>query len=394
MVDAQWNDCLLGDLITLQRGYDITKKEQSEGPYPVVSSSGPTSTHIAYTDVGPGVVIGRKGTLGKAFYVHGPYWAHDTTLWVKNFRGNDRKFVFYLLQSMNLATYDVGSSNPTLNRNHLHLLPVRAPDVVQQQRIADVLSAYDDLVEVNQQRITILEDMARRLFDEWFVRFRYPGHEAVPLVETELGMVPRGWIIGSVSILSSFISRGIAPKYDDEACSIAINQKCIRDRALNLLLARRQSKSVPQSKLLVDGDIVVNSTGVGTLGRVAQLLGTVPNATADGHVTIVRAADHVDLHYFGLQLLQLQPHFERQGVGATGQTELSKAAIADTKISIAPSDLATRFGRVAGPIRGQAELLRNQNNKLRAARGLLLPKLVSGQIDVSTAEETFAEAAE
>ncbi|MND52880.1 EcoKI restriction-modification system protein HsdS [compost metagenome] len=293
-----------------------------------------------------------------------------------------------------LSAQGGGTNISNLNQQILADLDVPVPDRSTQERIAAVLSAYDNLIEVNQRRIAILEDMARRFFEEWFGRFRFPGHEAVPLVETELGMVPDGWHPGTVADLSSFISRGLAPKYDDHASSFVISQKCIRDQALNLSPARKQSKPIPPSKLVSYGDILINSTGVGTLGRVAQLLCTLPNTTVDTHVTIVRALEQVDHHYFGLQLLQLQAHFERQGIGATGQTELSRTAIADTKILIPPPDLPSRFGRIAGPLRCQADLLRNQNNKLRAARDLLLPKLISGEVDLSAAEDIFAEAAE
>lgn len=310
----------------------------------------------------------------------------------------DANFLLYSLMGPELqAQIRAAGSGSTVEHMRVpdaERLKIRLPNLSTQQRIGTILASYDELFLNNQRSIAILEDMARRLFDEWFVRFRYPGHEAVPLVETEHGMVPEGWKPGTIADMSSFISRGLAPKYDDEASSLVINQKCIRDQALNLSPARKQSKPIPQSKLVIDGDILINSTGVGTLGRVAQLVGTLPDATVDTHVTIVRAVEQVDLHYFGLQLLQLQPHFERQGVGATGQTELSRTAIADTRIIIPPSGLASRFGRTAGPLRCRAELLRNQNNKLRTARDLLLPKLISGEIDVSAAEETFAEAAE
>ncbi|WP_234824398.1 restriction endonuclease subunit S [Ensifer adhaerens] len=310
----------------------------------------------------------------------------------------DANFLLYSLMGPELqAQIRAAGSGSTVEHMRVpdaERLKIRLPDLLTQQRIGTILASYDELYLNNQRRIAILEDVARRLFDEWFVRFRYPGHEAVPFTATELGPMPDRWRPGTVADLSSFISRGLAPKYDDEASSLVINQKCIRDQALNLSSARTQSKPIPQSKLVIDGDILINSTGVGTLGRVAQLLGTLPNATVDTHVTIVRAADQVDLHYFGLQLLQLQPHLERQGIGATGQTELSRTAIADTKLVVPPSDLANKFGRIAGPLRHQAELLRNQNIKLRTARDLLLPKLISGEIDVSAREETFAEAAE
>lgn len=392
---TDWQVRPLGDVIELQRGYDLTEADRTPGCVPVIGSAGQNGWHDRAKAEGPGVTVGRSGaSIGAVTFTKEDYWPHNTVLYVKDFKGNEPAFVAMLLQGLNLAALNSGSAQPSLNRNFVYPIEVRLPSPPLQRRIASFLSAYDGLIEVNQRRIAILEDMARRLFDEWFVRFRYPGHEAVPLVETELGMAPEGWTPGTIADLSSFISRGLAPRYDDEASSLVINQKCIRDQSLNLSPARKQSKPIPPSKLVIDGDILINSTGVGTLGRVAQLLGALPNATVDTHVTIVRAVEQVDLHYFGLQLLQLQPHFERQGIGATGQTELSRTAIADTKIIIPTSDLASRFGQIAGPLRCQAELLRNQNNKLRAARDLLLPKLISGEIDVSVAEETFAEAAE
>ncbi|WP_370657416.1 restriction endonuclease subunit S [Deinococcus sp. KNUC1210] len=114
-------------MLTFQRGFDITKKQQTDGTYPIVSSSGISSFHGEYKFVGPGVVIGRKGTLGTVHYLSQPYWPHDTTLWIKDFKGNDPKFLFYMLQTLQLEQYDVGASNPTLNRNHLHLLDARRP---------------------------------------------------------------------------------------------------------------------------------------------------------------------------------------------------------------------------------------------------------------------------
>jgi type I restriction enzyme, S subunit len=119
-----WKQCLFGDVLTLQRGFDITKKEQKPGYVPVISSSGINSFHDTAKVNGPGVIIGRKGSLGTVFYVEENYWPHDTTLWIKDFHGNFPKFAYYFLGTLNLAQFDAGASNPTLNRNHVHLLPV------------------------------------------------------------------------------------------------------------------------------------------------------------------------------------------------------------------------------------------------------------------------------
>jgi len=98
---------------------------------------------------GPGVVIGRKGTLGTTFYLPDDYWPHDTTLWVKDFKGSLPRFVYYFFVSLDVKRLDVGSANPTLNRNHVHPLPVRWPERSEQERIAAVLGALDDKIAVN-----------------------------------------------------------------------------------------------------------------------------------------------------------------------------------------------------------------------------------------------------
>ncbi|MBK8048788.1 MAG: restriction endonuclease subunit S [Anaerolineales bacterium] len=156
---------------------------------PVVSSSGIV---VAYSEAkceGPGVVIGRKGTLGTVHYLEGPYWPHDTTLWSKDLRGNHARYVSYFLQTMGLQRFDVGNSNPTLNRNHIHSLEITIPEYRIQGRIASILSAYDDLIEANRRRMALLEQAARLLYREWFVRLRFPGWEGVKVVDG----VPEGW---------------------------------------------------------------------------------------------------------------------------------------------------------------------------------------------------------
>jgi type I restriction enzyme S subunit len=100
---------------------------------------------------GPGVVLGRKGVVGSVYFVAIDYWPHDTTLWVKNFHGNDRKFVYYFFKFIapRLASMDVGSANPTLNRNHVHPIQVSWPKLVVQQKISALLTVIDDKIELS-----------------------------------------------------------------------------------------------------------------------------------------------------------------------------------------------------------------------------------------------------
>ena len=147
----KWKEARLGRLIKLQRGIDITgASEQTEG-FPVFSSGGLSGYSGAAMVKGPGVIVGRKGTLGTVHYSSGDYWPHDTTLWVKEFRGNLPRFVYYYLIHMRLERYDVGAANPTLNRNHVHPVPVSFPDVETQEKIVSFLD------EMLQRDRTLLE---------------------------------------------------------------------------------------------------------------------------------------------------------------------------------------------------------------------------------------------
>ena len=285
------------------------------------------------------------------------------------------------------------ASQANVSPSQVESLKIRLPPFHVQRQIASILSAYDDLIENSTRRIAILEEMARRLYEEWFVRFRFPGHEGVPMVESELGSVPEGWVAATIGEAASYVNRGLSPKYDDAAVCLVINQKCIRDQRLTLGAARRQSKPVPAGKLLQFGDVLINSTGVGTLGRVAQVLENLANCTADSHVSIVRAGDSCDLDYFGLSLFAQQAHFEAQGVGSTGQTELSRTRISETSIMLPPLDIQQQFGKLVRPMRNLAIILQNKNTNLRTTRDLLLPKLISGELDVSTLPERQAQTA-
>src|SRR5216683_3425747 len=162
---TDWFNTTIGEQVRLQRGFDITRAEQREGPIPVISSGGVSSYHDRAMVRGPGVILGRKRVVGSVFYVSEDYWPHDTTLWVRNFCGNNPRFVYYFFVSIRakLESLDVGSANPTLNRNHLHLQPTYWPTRSDQDAIAYLLGALDDKIELNRRMAETLEAMARAL---------------------------------------------------------------------------------------------------------------------------------------------------------------------------------------------------------------------------------------
>src|SRR5918996_5844848 len=141
---SEWREVRLGDVLTLQRGFDLPARDRVDGPYPIVSSSGVTGRHAVAKAEPPGVVIGRYGSLGSVHWVTEPYWPLNTGLWGKDFKGNDPRYVSYLLRTI---TVDGSSASavPGVNRNHLHRLPVRVPRLSVQRRISAILAAFDEL---------------------------------------------------------------------------------------------------------------------------------------------------------------------------------------------------------------------------------------------------------
>jgi type I restriction enzyme, S subunit len=296
----------------------------------------------------------------------------------------DSLYVYYLLKhNLNLVKQaDTGASSgrENVSKSNFSALTVWAClDLNTQRQIAEVLDALDSSIETNQRRIALLEDAARRLYREWFVHLRFPGHESVPVKDG----VPEGWRKTPIVEQTSLLNRGIAPKYDKTAKSRVINQKCIRDGRILMEPARRQSKEVKPDRLVRMGDVLINSTGAGTLGRVAQVWSPIENCTVDTHVTIARPIDEGASTYFGQALLNLEPVFSEMGKGATNQLELSRSDIGAIEIWQPPPHLYVEFRRLVGPMLEQADQLSIANLSLQKARDQLLPRLMSGQLGIS-----------
>jgi type I restriction enzyme S subunit len=373
-----WKGAHLRDLVFLQRGFDITQAKQVPGPYPVISSSGITSYHNEAKAVGPGVIVGRKGTVGSVHFSPSDFWPHDTTLWSKELQGNDARFVFYYLLTVNLKRFDVGSSNPTLNRNHIHDLPVWIPPLDEQRRIASVLSSFDDLTENNRRRMTLLEDAARQLYREWFIRLRFPGHEHRSIRDG----VPEGWksttAIASMDILSGGTPKTTVSDYWDgdipfytpkdasDACYTLTTERSITERGLKNC----------NSRLYPPDTVFISARG--TVGKLS--LAARPMAMSQSCYALV-GKGHVSQLFLFSALREAIDHFKQHASGA-----VFDAIVVDTFKLIpftVPDQKAVRlFEETIGPLFRQVANLTEQNDKLRAARDLLLPRLMSGEIAV------------
>ena len=185
----RWTNCTLGDVMTLKRGHDLPRQSRHDGEVPVVSSSGVTGYHNESKEDAPGVVTGRYGTLGEVYFIRRAFWPLNTALYVTDFKGHAPQFVSYFLKNAIRDYRSDKAAVPGVDRNVLHRLNVRLPDRSCQERIVDILSAYDDLIENNRRRIALLEQAAQELYREWFVRLRFPGHGSTRIVDG----LPEGW---------------------------------------------------------------------------------------------------------------------------------------------------------------------------------------------------------
>ena len=293
------------------------------------------------------------------------------------------RYVYYYFK--NPRTFQICQSigggqaaQPNINLAVLGGFSIPLPDLDRQHAIATFLANYDDLIENNRRRIALLEQAAWLLYEEWFVRFRFPGHEHAKFING----LPAGWKRTCVEDVAAFMSRGITPIYDDDASCLVINQKCIRGGRLETDLARRQSKKVSEEKIVQFGDVLINSTGEGTLGRVAQVLEDLGQCTVDSHLTIVRPKSRIGPHLFGMALKQREVYLSGQGRGATNQTELSKDTIGALTIDVPPSELSEDFEAKSEAFQETIVTLVAQNRVLASARNLLLPRLMSGEVEV------------
>ena len=346
----------------------------------MVSSSGVTSYHSQARTQGPGIVIGRKGSLGTIHYMDRPYWPHDTTLWSRDLKYNHARYIYYFLHTLDLQRYDVGNSNPTLNRNHIHRLPIAIPKYRIQERIAAILSNYDDLIENNRQRIRLLEHTARLLYEEWFVRFRFPGHEHV-IAE---GGVPAGWTTRRFSDICDTIGGGTpstkVPEYWHGDVTWVVPSDVTNNDCLVLLDSERKitDKGLRESSARIVPAETILMTSRASVGFFALMDREV--ATNQGFINIIPHDERLRMYLLS-NLMNRVAEIRANAKGTT-YPEISKGRFRAMDIVIPDGALIEQFSDIAMDIVRQVRCLKRSTSQLKNARDALLPRLMNGEIAV------------
>ncbi len=417
--DAVWDDAAFGTLAVVRSGYAFKSSEWRETGVPVVKIANVKRGRLemdgcSYVDPATAkasgfmlaegdVLVGLTGYVGDCAVVRheGPLVLNQRVGRIITHPGVDRRFVYCVLSdpefraAVERASH--GSAQANVSPSAIESIPVRVPPLPEQRRIAHILGTLDDKIELNGRTNETLEAMARALFQSWFVDFdpvrakaegRPPtsmSAETAALFpsefeDSELGPIPRGWLVGDLLGLCGHLGRGIGPSYLEEGGISVVNQKCVRNHLVDFSLARRHdvSKRPVDARKLQALDILVNSTGVGTLGRIAQLWSLPCEAIVDSHVTVVRASAHTDPYFLGMTLLHREAEVEALGEGSTGQTELSRIRLGAMRIVVPPENLQRAYGSMAMPLLTRLVAAVSESTHLAATRDVLLPILLSG----------------
>ena len=330
------------------------------------------------------MLLTSVGTIGVPYIVREKdyfYFKDGNLTWFRNFSDElDSKYLYFWVKSSEgqsvLNNTTIGSSQKALTIASLKGLEIPCPPAPVQKRIVEFLAGYDDLIENNQKQIKLLEEAAQRLYKEWFVDLRFPGHETTPIVDG----IPQGWERMVLSEVTSVLKRGISPKYSDNGKYSVINQKCIRSSIMDISESRRQEKEYVPTLNLQDSDTVICSTGTGTLGRVGRVYGDYPNTTFDSHVTLVRAKENPNYIYHVVK--SQQEYLMGMGRGSTNQQELYRDVIERLVVLCPSQDILLKADRVLNAIHCKIKAVYLQNNLLVESRDRLLPKLMSGELEV------------
>lgn len=372
----------LKDILKIGNGKDHSLLE--DGPFPVYGSGGFMRSVNQYLYNGESVLLPRKGTLQNIQYVSGAFWTVDTCYYsIIDQKIVNPYFLYRLLRSLDLSGFDSGASIPSMTSKTYYGIKVDLPNLTVQEKISNILKQYDSLIEINNNRIKVLEQMAENLYKEWFVRFRFPGHETA---EFENG-IPKGWQIKRIGDLVH-IKSGYAFKSEwwiDEGVPV-IKIKDISDNTIdknNFSRVSIEHANIAPQFYVSPGDLLIALTGA-TIGKI----GIVPfgekmtvNQRVGKFFLGEYPDDNVGFWFCLFQQEEIQKTIMAYADSNAAQPNISPSDIERIKIVFSKTVLDSFNNRVKPVIR-QILKLRKLTDNLIQQRDLLLPRLMSGKLEV------------
>lgn len=340
------------------------------------------------------VVFTQRGTLGQVGVIPKSCGYHRFIISQSQMKltvdesQSDPEFIYYYFRSAETVNtikgMSISAGVPHINLTMLREFPIPKPPLTTQRKIASILSAYDDLIENNTRRIAILEEMAQAIYREWFVNFRFPGHENVKLVDSRRGIIPEGWAVVTLKEMYPTSSGGTPSRNKDEYYSGGtinwVKTKELKDRFLwgteekitKLGLQKSSAKVYPPHTVIM----AMYGATIGQLG----ILGS------DAAVNQACCAFRVHDSEYGYPFIFLYCLHNRTEIislrAGAAQQNVSQDVIREIEIARPPLELVSQFNEIVSPTLQQMFTLQKANANLRTTRDLLLPKLISGRLDV------------
>lgn len=398
----------LRDCVSFKTGKLNSNAAKKNGIYPFFTCSQDIYKIDTFSFDTECVLLGGNNANGiyPIFYYKGKFDVYQRTYVIQSLDKKKliNRYLFYALkiQLDLLRSISTGVATKFLTLTILNDIEIPHPSLLTQRKIAAILSAYDDLIENNTRRIKILEEMAQAIYREWFVHFRFPGHEGVQMVESELGMIPEGWEVKRLDDVAEVIDclHGIKPTEvtnKEEKYGILLHVWNIGDNG-KLDLSKKFFITEEIYRLWTKrievkcGDCVI--TNVGRIGAVAQIPFDV-KAAIGRNMTAIRCKKGIITPTYLIEYL-CSPYFEREKTlkqdSGTVMGSLNVKGIVKLNVPLAPFEFIKEFEANVRPVRYRIEMFQKQNEILRRTRDLLLPKLISGEVDVSELDITIHEA--
>lgn len=376
---SEWKKCTLGDVLNLRRGYDLPHSKMMEGNIPVAGSNGIIGTHNIATPIEPCITVGRSGSAGSTF-IYDRAWAHNTTLYIDDFKGNDPKYLYYLLLSLPLKKMAGGSAVPSLNRNHIHPLNITFPTTLEtQHKIASILTSLDDKIAINRRICENLEAQTQALFKHWFIDFA--PFKNGKFVESELGMIPEGWRVGKFTDIFDLGSGG-TPKTSEQLYWKDGSIPFFSPKDVNGVYCFETEKHITENGLNNCSSSLYRKNTVfitcrGTVGKVA--MAAVPMAMNQSNYAILSNKGYSQWFAY-LMTTSIVKKLKFKANGAVFDAITSKDF--KEQIIIPHVNDVNRFDCIIQPIFDSILNFGFEILRLSTLRDTLLPKLMSGQIKV------------
>jgi type I restriction enzyme, S subunit len=368
------NKVRLGDMLTFQRGYDLTHSQMENGKIPVVGSSEIIGWHNKANVKAPALLIGRSGTVGRPQYYETDIWAHNTTLFVSDYHDNDPKFCFYFLKKLNLEDYANSSGVPTLNRNSIHPLIVNFPDRPTQTAIVCILSSFDDKIELNNKINNELENLAKTIYDYWFVQNKNKKWEKVKLQKIGVNVI-RGVTYNKNDIKTANDKNvvGILRATNINGNIIDLDDLVYIDKSLI---------SENQKLQLFDILITMSSGSKEHVGKNGLFCFDNANVAFGAFCSKIDVEEEYKFYIYEHFQSEKFKNYVKSCCLGTNINNLNNEIIKDISITMPPTPILQKFNKTVSPI--FSDIIKNQqeNACLVQLRDFLLPLLMNGQVKV------------